>query len=65
MCEQWRKSEGLISAAKGSAPLSGKLVAASFLYLQLEGCSEFVKHRKEPEGLLVLPEEQSVNAYVG
>ena len=30
-----RKSEGLLGAAKGSAPLDGKLVAASFSYLRL------------------------------
>lgn len=61
-----RKSEGLLGAAKGSAPLNGKLVAASFSYLRLETLvfSEFRKHRKEPGGLLVLPEEQSVNVYV-
>lgn len=54
-------------SAEGSAPLCGKLVAASFLYLWLKSLvlSEFLKHRKEPVGLLVLPEEQSMNACVG
>jgi len=38
-------------------------VAAYISYLWLEKLGFF--HRKERVGLLVLPEEQSVNAYVG
>lgn len=55
----------MVGAGKGSAPLNGKLVSASWLYFEKHFFFRISEAQGRASSLLILPEEQRLNARVG